>query len=241
MDKYIVAFLDMLGTTKLIQSESSEDARKKLRFLYRQMFALSEDQSPNEISIKIFSDNLLAAQKLDGKNDPTIINHFIQSIAAFQFTSVIDYNWLLRGGITIGDLEIDDIMVWGNALVRSHNLESGIAYYPRVIIDPTPDILNRLHDSGIRKDTWLQYDMDGQYFVHYLYGRWGYRNLSASLAHSFDCIVRRSQGTNGIIDNRVFQKLGWHKRYVNKFLRTLDNASHYLSFPSTGGAAFSPD
>ena len=33
MSNYIVAFLDMLGTTRLIHSESSEEARKKLHFL----------------------------------------------------------------------------------------------------------------------------------------------------------------------------------------------------------------
>lgn len=231
MSNYIVAFLDMLGTTRLIQSESSEEARKKMHFMYEQMVALSENQNKDEINVSIFSDNLLVAQKLDGENDSVIINHFIQSIAAFQFSAVIDYHWLLRGGVTIGDLYIDDIMVWGNALVRSHNLESGIAYYPRVIIDPNPDILNRLRDSGIFRDSWLQYDMDGQYFVDYLHGQQGYRNLSARLSHSFDCIIRMSQGKNGVINERVFQKLGWHKRYVNRFLRTLENPSSYLSFP----------
>jgi len=237
MSNYIVAFLDMLGTTRLIQSESGEDARKKLRFLYQQMFALSEDQSKDEITVKIFSDNLLAAQKLDGENDRSVINHFIQSIAAFQFASVMDYHWLLRGGITIGDLYMDDIMVWGNALVQSHDLESNVAFFPRVVVDSSPDVLHRLHDAGIHEGSWLQYDTDAQYFLHYLYGRWGYRNLSTGLSQSFDCMVRAAQGRNGIIDKRVFQKLGWHKRYVNRFLRTLENASCYLCFPSAEDTA----
>ena len=201
------------------------------------MFALSEAPDKDEIRVKIFSDNLLMAQKLDGKNDRETINHFIQNVAAFQFASVIDHNWLLRGGITIGDLYIDDVMVWGTALLQSHDLESGAAFFPRVVIDSSPDVLNRLHDSGIHQGSWLQYDLDAQYFVHYLYGRWGYRNLSAGLARSFDCMVHAAQGRGGIINKRVFQKLGWHRRYVNRFLRTLENASCYLQFPSIEAAA----
>lgn len=42
--------------------------------------------------------------------------------------------------------------------------------------------------------------MDAQYFVHYLYGRWGYRNLSASLRRSFDRMIDGSKGADGIID-----------------------------------------
>ena len=159
------------------------------------------------------------AQKLYAKNDRETINHFIQNVAAFQFASVIDHNWLLRGGITIGDLYIDDVMVWGTALLQSHDLESGAAFFPRVVIDSSPDVLNRLHDSGIHQGSWLQY------------------NLSAGLARSFDCMVHAAQGRGGIINKRVFQKLGWHRRYVNRFLRTLENASCYLQFPSIEAAA----
>lgn len=43
--------------------------------------------------------------------------------------------WLVRGGITIGDFYIDDMFVWGAALVKAYELEEKIAVYPRVILD----------------------------------------------------------------------------------------------------------
>ena len=43
--------------------------------------------------------------------------------------------WLLRGGISIGQLLIDDVMVWGETLLKSYYLEDKIANYPRIISD----------------------------------------------------------------------------------------------------------
>lgn len=54
----------------------------------------------------------------------------------FQELSVSDsVEWLLRGGISIGQLFIDDVMVWGEALLNAYYLEDKVANYPRIIID----------------------------------------------------------------------------------------------------------
>ena len=230
--KMIAAYLDMLGTTDMIQSAGSAEACRNLHALYQRAYALGTGLTLGEIKIKIFSDNLILAQALDGKNDKAIISSFIQVIAALQFDSLSTYDWLLRGGITIGDLFMDDIMVWGEALVRSYQLEDHVAVFPRVVIDPTPDIYAALSRAGIHGNSWLQYDADGLYFLHYLYSRWNYRDLAQSMCRSFDHILERTRKSGGTISPGILQKLSWHKRYVNRFLRTLENPSALLRLPS---------
>lgn len=37
--------------------------------------------------------------------------------------------WLLRGGIAIGQLFIDDVMVWGDALLKAYYLENKTGFW----------------------------------------------------------------------------------------------------------------
>jgi hypothetical protein len=44
--------------------------------------------------------------------------------------------FLVRGGITIGDIVHDEEVVFGPALNRAYHLEHDIAKYPRIVVDP---------------------------------------------------------------------------------------------------------
>lgn len=54
--------------------------------------------------------------------------------------------FLLRGGITIGEIVHDGECVFGPALNRAYELESQIAKYPRFVLDP--DIKDELGNLG---------------------------------------------------------------------------------------------
>ena len=69
------------------------------------------------------------------------VQSFLQLIHLLQWL-FLGRKILLRGGITLGDLFIDDTFVWGAALLAAYNIESSIALYPRVIIDDS--LLKRL-------------------------------------------------------------------------------------------------
>ena len=47
----------------------------------------------------------------------------------------LDDGFLIRGGVTHGNLYIDDTLVWGKALLDSYYMEDHIASYPRVVVD----------------------------------------------------------------------------------------------------------
>ena len=45
------------------------------------------------------------------------------------------HSWAIRGGIDLGlAMDIDEGEIYGPALARAYNLESGIAKYPRIVI-----------------------------------------------------------------------------------------------------------
>lgn len=60
--------------------------------------------SINEIDIKIFSDNIVIAQKVnEGRISDQIIS-IINLVSAIQFHALRQFDFWLRGGITIGEL-----------------------------------------------------------------------------------------------------------------------------------------
>ena len=56
-------------------------------------------------------------------------------LAIWQLGAAIN-GFLFRGGVTVGDLVHEDEAVFGPGLNRAYYLESKIAMYPRIVLDP---------------------------------------------------------------------------------------------------------
>jgi len=81
---------------------------------------------------------------------------------------------LIRGATTIGDIYVNDRLIFGPALIRAYELERGVASYPRIILDSR--VFDRLADSAELRmpgvtdqvkslSTVLARDNDGTWFV----------------------------------------------------------------------------
>jgi hypothetical protein len=117
--------------------------------------------------------------------------------------------WLVRGGITIGELFLDETMVWGKALLKAYNLESHIAIYPRIVIDR--EILSKIVTSEELSEYILQ-DFDNIYFLNYLCIQHFGGQL---LMNGFTLMQDEIEGK---LTESIYQKLCWHMNYVNKEL-----------------------
>lgn len=117
--------------------------------------------------------------------------------------------WLLRGGITIGELFVDNVMVWGNTLLRAYELEDKIVIYPRVIIDDK--VVEYIHQGDSAYD-FIRYDKDGFDFVNYLTN---FHFVGRMLMEEFE-IMKSEAGPSP--NDKVRQKLIWHKNFVNNEL-----------------------
>lgn len=212
---YIVAYIDILGITNRISSTEHQLAMNKLHNLYTISVDITKNiqlKENKDIQFKIFSDNVIIAKKLS--NESTQRNRDICSLLMcaghFQELSASDsVGWLLRGGITIGQLFIDDVMVWGEALLRAYYLEDKVANYPRIIIDKK--VVNEISlDKQLCE--YIRKDFDNLYFLNFLNDchfcgeplMKGFRNMQSEV------------GKN--MDEKTYQKFSWHMNFVNSEL-----------------------
>jgi len=215
-EKYIVAYLDLLGVTNRIQSvEEQQLQMNKLHNLYTFSAKLTEEIQIEEnkgIQFKIFSDNIIIAKKLscDTKQKQRDIRCLFMCASRFQELAASDsVGWLLRGGITIGDLFIDDVMVWGEALVKAYYLEDKIANYPRVIIDK--EVIDQIGNSEELCE-YIRKDFDGQYFLNYLCDC---HFCGQKLMNGFEQMKKEVEYK---YNEKVTQKFYWHMNFVNSEL-----------------------
>lgn len=215
--QYIVAYLDLLGVTDRIKSDDGYQiiAMNKLHNLYTFTIDLASKiaiEGYQDIQFKIFSDNIIIAKKLSEQPDRRLldIKCLLNCVSHFQCLSVEDgVGWLVRGGITVGELFLDETMVWGKALLKAYNLECRIAIYPRIIIDC--EMLSEIVTNKELSEYVLQ-DFDNMYFLNYLcIQHFGGRLLMNGFAIMQDELESK-------ISETIYQKLCWHMNYVNKEL-----------------------
>ena len=89
-------------------------------------------------------------------------------MASIQFHALFQFDFWLRGGVTIGELFIDDTVVWGPGLVEAYNIESKVANYPRVIV--SKDVLfayNNCERKSLNLYAFIKEDIDGLWYIDY--------------------------------------------------------------------------
>lgn len=225
--KHFVAYLDLLAGKSLIQSHEDESLNKLHSLLQAAKESCSHNNKalfPN-CKIKIFSDNVIISCKLTGKieRDLAKINSAIMLISAIQIVGMEMYHYLFRGGATVGNLFIDDVMVWGNALVRAHELEESLAVYPRIIIDnPLLDMLAL--DKDIIENNYSKYsitpDIDNMYYLDYLKA---YFKLSLTQERRSKFLEENYIYYNEKLPvevDGVCQKLSWQVSYLEKYIES---------------------
>lgn len=217
--EYIVAYIDLLGITAEMKQDSDiqKNSMNKLYNLYTHSISstrMIKWEENKDIDFKIFSDNILISKKLSSNKDKRKkeIKSLIYCVTHFQELAASDsVGWLARGGISIGELFVDDVMVWGQALLKSYYLEDNIAIYPRIILDNrVVDVLQNSEDLSdfVRKDS------DGMFYLNYLAMC---HFCGEPLSRGFDMIQK-----NTPLNERIKQKLYWHMEFVNRELDLKD-------------------
>ena len=136
---YCVAYLDVLGAENYMKGELADKFLNDLNSIY--LDAINDISFTNyvtqkDIQVKIFSDNILLAVKINENDDlrkdkiEKIIN-----LTGNIFNNALSYGYLLRGAITEGHFykDEDNIFVYGKALIDAVEMEEKLAIYPRVL------------------------------------------------------------------------------------------------------------
>jgi hypothetical protein len=95
------------------------------------------------------------------------------AVREYQLT-MVNSGFFVRGGISIGQLYMDDEIVFGDALIDAYTAESTLARDPRIVFAKSvqPYLEHQLKFYGVPAESphnrVLLRDVDGQVFVNYL-------------------------------------------------------------------------
>lgn len=139
----IVAFVDILGFKKLLENE--EDAKN----LFEVIKNIKNQNTPESRveymdsqmklmpTITSFSDCIVFSIPLEKIIQPFDLGHAVNDILNMVqqlADSLMTGGYVLRGGITKGDIYHNDGIVFGSALIEAHDLESTKAKIPRILV-----------------------------------------------------------------------------------------------------------
>lgn len=209
----VIAFLDILGGKELINQNADESLNLVYTSYTEAITKFKESVNPHLPipNINIFSDNISVPFSINENYD----NVYECILSVILFCNVITIQFwanglLVRGGMTIGYCFSDNFMVWGKALVRAYEIESTIAIYPRIVIDPFADeIFDFLTKSEHKK--LIYRDFDGLYFVDIFYSQRHHEFLSL-----LEILIHDNQKRIDKLDDNNLkerQKLRWLQNY----------------------------
>ncbi len=218
---YYFAYMDILGAKKYIESEESENYLNKIQQLYAETIGMIKANDKilyhTDVKFKIFSDNIVIAIPKEIYMETSInevSSYYIMMFASFFQILAIKHSFLVRGSIAVDDLYIDNDFVYGKALTKSYKLESEIAIYPRIIINPSDIHLFTKSDTqrdAIKKDNAnIYYVNPFEFYFKYINQNIVDRELNSIKTNLQDMLHKTS-------NNKVNQKICWFINLFNDF------------------------
>ena len=178
----VAAFIDFLGYTEYIEDAFQKPGRgeKELMRLrgaldvaYNYLKEKSNqkpDGGPLDFQVRTFTDNLIIGCPIPEREDSfwprTIIESVIDYIGYVQAQLARD-GYFIRGAISVGELYIDEDIVFGPALMEAHRAERDLAVFPRVILCASAEEPFLERDEN-RKVFDVLVDSDQRVFIDYL-------------------------------------------------------------------------
>lgn len=226
-DRYLITYIDFLGVTNKMEKSESYESLQFLRYvlsgIVHRASLISEKNNINDFQIKIFSDNVVIAQKINDNILKDQIISMINLVSLIQFEAFFQFDFPLRGGITIGDLYIDNAVVWGSGLIEAYKIENSLANYPRVIVSQKVlDAFDQCKQDSLNIYALIEKDFDGYWFVEYFTAA---PNITL-IPQISDNLKHKAQTYAG--DNeRVKQKLNWIIHYFNSYCMRFKDRDDY--------------
>ena len=213
---YLICYIDLLGSKSNI-SENDEEIFENIYNAYSVAMAMNETKVFDRFEFKVFSDNILIAQKVPDKTDFESIFSVYKNLSKFLQLFLFQFakrNMLFRGGITLNSLAINEMMVWGRGLSEVVNYEEKLAIYPRIVISNS---LIEIFKANISEKEFFDEkyyclkDADGLYFFDYI----NYAELPDAeylLTKGYKEFCKKAKNETDI---KIMQKYNWHKRYLH--------------------------
>lgn len=224
----LVAFIDILGFSDLVEKskENEEYLVMILDALEEFKSELEKERPENSFEVAQFSDSLVISVPYV---DTAVFFTFIMKLNLIQ-KILAEKNILIRGGVSAGKLYHRGTIAFGPSFIEAYKIESQLAEYPRIVIDPKIINLISLPESVDKENMKFEMgfwtfqnntypivlkDWDGLFFVNYLYG-WGEEAEVAKSLLSYLETELEKLNSNKLTDNKVIRKIKWNIAYINE-------------------------
>ncbi|MGH9764120.1 MAG: hypothetical protein ACREAC_25070, partial [Blastocatellia bacterium] len=191
----IAVFLDVLGFSgRIVQAYKDNSDSTLLRdlrsaltsageafaapypsFTEDRMIGFTQIKQADFWHIKSFTDNIVIGCPIstDNADGEAELGGLIVSLRWYQL-EMVRRGFFVRGGIAVGELYMDEDIVFGDALLEAYKIESKIARDPRIVLSPKVEPLIERHLEFYAETAesphihTLLRDSDEQLFVNYL-------------------------------------------------------------------------
>jgi hypothetical protein len=210
--KYVV-FLDLLGFRELVK-RSGADVLERHRLV--EALKLVRDtlceNPPIDFRFTYFSDCIV----ISAVHSPHALWQLFQSVEILT-CNLLQYDILLRGGLTVGPTHHSRDFVFGTAVTEAYEIECKRAVNPLVLLSPA--VVQEVEELGPDFKQWLNGDGPDRFFIHYLMR---YAEYSSSMEVGKVVLTYPAQRVAYFIGKRlkndhdgVLQKAEWFQRYWN--------------------------
>lgn len=229
-EEYLIAYIDFLGIKERMRQKSSFESLQILRFILarakKNAAFITDINTIDDFDIKVFSDNVVIAQRMNTEKLGDQIISIVNLVSLIQFEAFFQFDYPLRGGITIGELYIDSSIVWGTGLIDAYKMESTLANYPRVLVSQAIlEAYEKCENKTLNLHALIKEDFDGAWFVDFLLAAPNL-NLIPEISASL-CDKAKSHADE---DLRVRQKLNWIISYFNSMCRSFADRGDYEQY-----------
>ena len=154
----IVAFIDLLGFKNAVYASITKpDVFNDISTVIKLNEQLQKDnygttymnEAQDGVEIMFFSDSFVISIPTKDYKGPlfSLLMHLV-----WQSLDILGYNFLVRGGVTIGPLYHNGNICFGPAMNRAYELESKEACYPRIIDKIVLDRINTLKSNNTSEE-----------------------------------------------------------------------------------------
>src|ERR1700733_4242733 len=225
-EPHLIAYIDIMGFSELVKNESPD-------FISRAIRRVTEVTAPDVDDRKAYQENYVSFSDLIVHTIPIvpranenlgqgIVFSEILNLAAAQ-ASLIDDGLLIRGALTIGELERTYGVLFGPGIIAAYHLDQEKAVFPRIVVDPAifetlkkvPSMLVHPYEEEITYIfRLLKRDDDGVIFIDYLGSMQSERRDYLEFLKNHKELVEKNIAKFKA-DKRVLSKYLWLKKYHN--------------------------
>jgi hypothetical protein len=228
----VVAIFDFLGFSQDIKEAYATGRAPELLARLREALSAGYESLRDTLSstvfdkprgwdVKAFTDNVVIGYPIsdDGEFE---LGSIFESVALFQL-DMIRQGFFVRGGIAVGEMYMDEDIVFGDALIKAYEGENSLARDPRIVVTESARSLMEGHlryYAAVERAPQSQLvlcDEDGQFFVNY---------LAAIFVDEAAFLIDWLQAHQEIVEKKlqehrnkpsVWSKYAWVARYHNYF------------------------